>query len=324
MAKTIANKNIQAELKARTDAGIFDVVGEGAPVSGNTGEASGYNVCGMGSFYTDVVSGMKYVNEGTAVNLYWTPVSLLSSAYLSWVTDFRDGLGKAISDTAATATISGSGIRVFGQGIAETDSGLTVAIGENGPIASLITTDEAAHLAAIGVGITTSVPYQPDQHGPIVVEALVAMSAAITLRSLFIGFLGTVADALDPPVTGAATTLTLVQDDLAGLVFDAGLTDADGLFMPSNKSDAAASQTTASCDTGESFPAAGTYCLLRVEVLANGTMKCYKDKILIGTVVAALDVDEEVAPCLLVRSTSAATKTMLVKFFRTWGFRDNG
>lgn len=317
---TPAFKNVFGMAKSQIQEGIYNMAGDGAPISGNS-EASGYLVAGKGSVYQDTSNGTLWINEGDEENLYWTPLNIFQQDFIAWGTRFQDGVGKAVADTAATVTLVGSGIRIFGQGIAETDSGVTVAIGEDGPVASVITTDEAEHVAALGVGITTSVPYQPNTHGPITVDALVAMSSALTLRSLFIGFIGTAADALDPPVTGAATTLTLVQDDLAGMVFDAGLTDADRLYAPSNKSDAAATQTCASCDTEVDFPAAGTYTRLRVTIDAEGNMQCFKDGILVFEKEAALDVDEEIAPVLLIRSTSAATKTMLVKTFNAWGSR---
>jgi len=292
-----------------------------APLSGTSGTGAGVWAA-PGVLLRCTGNKVTYINEGTLASPYWTPVSFDQAGLLAWATDFRDGLGKAHADTAGTATLVGSGIRVHGQGIAETDSGLVVTIGEGGPVAALTTTDEAAHLAALSVGGTTP-PFQPDTHGPLVIDATVTMDTAITLRSLFIGFLGSIADALDPPVTGNATTLTLVQDDLAGLVFDAGLTDADGLFAPHNKSDEAATilTTATGVDCSTAFPAAATYQRLRVEMSAAGVMTCFADKVQITSIAAALDVDEEVAPCLLARSTSAAVKTMNITRFATWGSR---
>ena len=316
-------KNTQAMLRNWIDNGVVNICGSGARVSGTGSASTGKGVCGIGSTYTNTVTGVVYFNEGTALSPYWTPINLAHPSLLSWFSDFRDGVGKAIADTAATVTIPGSGIRVFGQGIAETDSGFTVAIGEDGPIGSLITTDEDAHLAALGVGITTSVPFQPDTHGPLVIDVLISMSSAITLRRLFCGFLGTAADALDPPATGATTVITLVQDDLAGLFMDSIMTAASRLFAPHNKSDEAATiaTTAAGVDTGVNLATAGTYQRLRVEISAAGVMTCFIDKAQVTQIEAALDVDEEVAPVLLVGSTSTATKTMLVKRFAAWGNR---
>jgi hypothetical protein len=295
--------------------------GVGAPVSGTSG--TGRGTAGTGSRYINRSNGAMYWNEGTAAAPYWTPVDLSQDVFLGVRTDFRSGLGKAVADTAASALIAdGSGVRVHGQGIAETDSGLTVAFAEGGPVASLITTDELEHTAALSHGDTTP-QFQPDTHGPLVIDCDIAMSSAITARSLFVGFVGIIADAIDPPVTGATVTATLVLDDLAGVIFDTGLTAAARLYAVHNKSDAAASQnvTTGGRDTGVDFPAAGTYCRLRVEISAAGAMTIFKNKVQVASVAAALDVDEEVAPVLLVRSLATATKTMLVKRFAAWGYR---
>lgn len=295
-----------------------------APLSGTSGTFAG-TYAAPGALLRCTANGVPYINEGTLASPYWTPVGGVTRhrGLLGYETDFRSGLGKALADTAATAVIAdGTGIRVHGQGIEETDSGLTVAFGEGGPVASLVATNEDAHLAAIGAG-DTAVQYQPDTHGPLVIDATVAMLSALTLRRFFIGFLGTAADALDPPATGATVTITLVQDDLAGLFFDVGLTNADGLFAIHNKSDEAATLATTATgvDTSTDFPAAGTYVRLRVEISAAGVMTCFANKVQIASIAAALDVDEEVQPSLLIGSTSAATKTMLAKHVAMWGSR---
>lgn len=329
-------RNLIAGLKSQVENGVVNIAGVGAPVSGigvysASGHggtiqtpATGIGVCGTGSQYINVSNGVVYFNEGIAEAPYWSPINLLQKGLLSWFSDFRDGVGKALADTAALATLVGSGLKIFGQGIAEIDSGFVVTIAEDGAIGTLTTTDEAAHLAAIGVGLTTSVPFQPDSHGPLIIDCKIAMSSAITLRSLFMGFLGTAADALDPPVTGSTVTATLVQDDLAGVIFDVGLTDVDRLYAVHNKSDEAASQnvTTSGRDTGVDFPAAGTYTRLRVEISAGGVMTIFKDKVQVTQIIAALDVNEEVAPILLVRSTSTAVKSMSLKQFDAWGNRN--
>lgn len=295
--------------------------GAGMPASGTSGTGAGTFAEPL-SLYVDTTTDVLYINEGTLASPYWSPINYRQRGLLAVETDFRDGVGKAVADTAASATVTGSGLRIFGQGVAETDSGLTVAFGEGGPVASMLTTDEAAHLLAIS-GFGSTAIMQPDVHGRMVIDATVAMSSALTNRAFFIGFLGTCADALDPAVTGSATTLTLVQDDLAGLFFDSGLTNADGLFAPYNKSDAAASiaTTATGVDCGVDFPAAGTYTRLRVEIAADGKMTCFKDKVQITSIAAALDVDEEVQPVLYVESNTTAVTTMLCKHFAAYTSR---
>jgi hypothetical protein len=307
-----------------TEGGATRLYGTTAPVSGPTGTGAG--VAANGSTYLNVNSKVLYVNETGAASPYWTPLGIDSHPnMLSWHCDFRDFAGKAHSNTDAVAILAGSGLRIHGQGIAETDSGVVVTAAEGGPTARLTTTDEDAHLVALSFGTTDSGagPLQPDTHGPMVAEATVTMVTALTLRRFFLGFLGTWADALDPPATGSTVTITLVQDDLGGLFMDAGLTAATAFFAISNNADAAATQTTASAAVSPAtvMPAAGTHIRLRVEIATNGTMYCFADRVLIATIPSAVDVTEEFAPVLLIGSTSAAVKAMDVRRFAAWGSR---
>lgn len=298
------------------------ILNAGAPLSGTT--VGSFIGAPNGAMVYDTTNEVVYINEGSATSPYWTPVSYDQPNLLAWHSDFRDGVGKAIDNTDATTLLAGSGLRVFGQGIAETDSGLTVAqTAEVGPVASLIATNQASHVAAIGVG-TTVLPFQPDTNGPHVIDVVISNLTNILTRAVFIGFAGAVADALDPAVTGSGTVVTLVQDDVAGILMDSRMTDAAGLFLPHNKSNEAASIDAAvdtTIDSGSDMAAAGTYQRFRVEISAAGVMTCFADKVEIGSIAASLDADEEIAPVLYIESTDANTKTLLVKRFATWGKR---
>ena len=305
-------------LQLESGAELLD--GSGAPVSGTTSATK----ADPGSLYMNVDNGVLYINEGTNAAPYWSPVSYDQPGLMAWHTDFRDGVGKAVTDTAALLVIPGPGVRVHGQGIAEAaDSGLVVAIDDQGAVAALSTTNETAHVAALSEGQTADVPFQPDQNGPLVIDVVASQNAAITDRAFFCGFLGTSADALDPAVTGSSTTLTLVQDDLAGIFMDSGLTDADGFFAPHNKSNEAATILTSATgvDLSTTMAAAGTYQRFRVEIDAAGVMTCFIDKVQVTRITASLDADEEVAATLYVESNAIAIKTMDVKRFAAWGNR---
>lgn len=293
-----------------------------APLSGTSGTGAA-SWAAPGALMRCTTTGVLYVNEGTLASPYWTPTSYGQFGLLAYATDFRSGLGSPIANTNAADVIAdGTGIRAHGSGIEQTDSGLTVAFAEGGPIASVIASAADARLVSLSHPGVLPI-YQPDTHGPIVIDADVAMSSALTLRRFFLGFLGTIADALVTPATGTTTTITLVQDDMAGLFYDAALTAAARLFAPHNKSDEAATIATnaTGVDTGVDFPAAGTYVRLRVEISAAGVMTCFVNKAQVTQIAAALDADEEIAPSLIVCSTSAATKTMLVKRVAFWGNR---
>jgi len=292
---------------------------EGAPSSGTNGTLVGY--VEPGNFLFDTLNGVLFCNEGTLGSPYYTPVGFDQRPLFGVHTDFRDGAGKADANTDAEAVIPGSGLRVFGDGIVETDSGLVVqAAGEGGRRARL--TANAADTKVAAVGMRAGV-MQPDQHQLLVLDTLFTNVSAITLRALFCGFLGTAADGLVEAITGATTTLTLVQDDLAGLFMDVGLTDGDRLFAPHNKSDEAASiaTTAAGVDTGQDMPAAATDIRLRVEISAAGVMTCFANKVQITQIAAALDVDEECSPVLYLASTSAAVKSIDVAHFAAYAYR---
>lgn len=290
----------------------------GAPSSGTSGTLAGF--APAGAFLQDTANGVLYVNEGTAASPYWTPAGLDQWPLFGVHSDWRDGVGKALADTAAAVILAASGVRVFGQGVAETDAGLVVqAAGEGGSAARLTTTDEAAHTIAIGMAAGVM---QPDQHQLLVVEAELTNVSAITNRALFLGFLGAAADALDPAVTGSGTDATLVQDDLAGLFFDTGLTDGDRLFGVHNKSNEAATQDlSADGDTSTDIAAAATYQRLRVEITAAGAMTAFVDKVQVYSQAAALDADEEVAPVLYLEANSAANASIDVRRFAAWAYR---
>lgn len=290
----------------------------GAPSSGTSGTLAGLAEAGAGLW--DTTNGVQYVNEGTRISPYWTPTSFDQRALLGVWTDFRDRAGKAVADTAAAAFLDGSGLRIFGQGVAETDSGLVVqTAGEGGSSGRLTTTDETAHTLAIG---TPAGIMQPDQHQLLVIDTELTHVSAITLRSMFIGFLGLAADALDPAVTCSTTTATLVQDDLAGVLFDTGLTDPDRLYGVHNKSDEAATQDlTADGETSTDVAAAGTYQRFRVEINAGGDMLVFVNKAQVYSKVRALDADEECSPVLYIQSLSTAVKSMDVRRFATWCYR---
>ncbi len=298
-------------------------VGDGPPDSGSTqgdcSAAQGFTE--RVDFYVDQNSGVIFANEGTLTTPYWTPVTVNQPNLFGVFEDFRDqSAAAAVSGTGAEVILP-SGVRVFGQGIAETDSGLAVqTAGEGGNVGRMTTTDEDAHTIAIGgeAGIM-----QPDQHKLLVVEAEVAQVSAITLRGGGIGFVGAAADAFDPPLTFATTTATLVLDDLGLLHFSAEYTDADRWYVAHNKSDAAASQDVSAGgrDTGVDHAAAGTYERLRVEVNADGDMTCFIDKDEVFFLEDALDDDEELSPVLWLESTSTATKSQDVRRYMHYALR---
>lgn len=312
-------KNQQAQAMNRIQFGALDFVGEGAPLSGTSGH--GINVCGKGSTYTNITTGVKYVNEGTAANPYWTPMTYNSPNLLAWWSDFRDSLGVAVADTNASVTLAGSGLRVFGTAQPVADGGLTVAQGQGGAVASMFCGATTEKLIALGVGGTT-VPFSPVNAGPLVIDATVAQLTALTLRRWFFGFVGTAIDAFISPATGATVTITNVEDNLAGLMFDVGLTQATKVMATHNKADDTPTLLVSATgvDTGVSV-VANAYNRFRVEIDNAGNATFFIDKIQVSRFALAVTPGTHLAPVLALHSTSAAAKTQLVKQFATWANR---
>lgn len=302
----------------------------GAPLSGTSGTLAG--VARAGGLLYDESNGVLFVNEGTALSPYWTPVGYDQAPLFGVNTDFRDQAGKAIADTGAAAFVPGSGLRIFGQGIEQTDSGLVVqTAGEGGSVGRLIATDQADHLAAIGMSAGVM---QPDAHQLMVIDVELAHVSAITLRALFVGFLGAAVDALDPAITFATTTATFAINDLVGVCFSVDLTDGDRYFTVAEAANVGGTQDlSAAGDTGEDVAAAGTYQRLRVEIGADGAARAFLDKADLGEIygptgagvhasgTVAGNPDEEYAPVVYLESTSAATKSADIRRFATWAYR---
>lgn len=294
--------------------------GSGFPTSGPASIlGTGAGKAGPGSLYFDTTRKTLWVNEGTKASPYWQPAggARQSGMWGVW-TDFRETQSTALTDTTAALFNASSGLRMFGAGQAINDAGsINNAAGEGGKTLRMTASATNPGIAAIG---TEAGVWQPDQHGLAIVEAKLTNVSAITLRGMGIGFIGTAADGLAPPITAATTVATLVQDDLALMHFNVGYTAASRLYLASNKSDEAASMTAQS--TGVDIAAAGTYQILRVEAgpLASDTtkvpMRAFIDKVYVGTIVDALDEDEEASPVLYIESTSAAVKSMDVQYFR--------
>jgi hypothetical protein len=301
------------------------------PVQSGTAAISG-TLAGIAETDTvvfDKTTKSMFVNEGTAASPYWTPISV--GANMTGVLDDMNALNVSTA-IAGTYGLTPAGIRVFGQGAAENDSGLipTTAV-EGGSVGLSTTTNEDAHLHALGspAGI-----FQPDTHGTCVVDVEWTAVTNITTRAGFVGFSGAAADALDPLMTYSSTTASFTADDLVGATFSSELTDADRWYTVSEKSNLAATQALGTTgNTSVDYPAAATYQRVRVEVRTDGTAYVWFDKTLFATVIAgasgggahasaiSYDVDEEFSPVAYIESSAASIRSTNIKRFMYWGVR---
>ena len=278
-----------------------------------------------------------YVNEGSLGSPYWTPANFSSPGLLAVYEDWRglpaDILGGAVPAITDTGTVNytSAGVRVCGLGLAETDAGLAAGTDIEGSNVGRITAtnEDAKGTALAGHSVAQ---FQPDTHAPLVIDVTLTNVSAITTRSLFVGFVGAFADTAVPPVTGATTTATFAPDDIAGLFVSTGLTDTDGIFGVSEKSNTAGTQTGLST-ADATLAAAGTYQRFRVEVQADGTTVGFVDKVQVvkikgatgaathSTSATALDADEEVIPLAVLGSLTTSTASADIKRFAYWGKR---
>lgn len=314
-------KNAQAMLANWVRNNVYHFVGEDAPLSGTDG--TGVNICGLGSTYIDTVTGVKYINEGSLTTPYWTPISFRQINLRGIYDDFRNPTGLAITDTS-TSYYTGGATRVFGLGIAQADSGFVATHGLEGAVGRLTSSASSNTPAALGYGGAT-VAFKPGTNGPLVIDVIQKQITSLAARRNFVGFLGTAADGLVSPVTGSTLTLTLVQDDVSGLLFDAGLTAATRWFAPHNKADEAASILTsaAGVDTGVDVTAAdtGAYQRLRVEIRRDGKMVCFIDKVQVTSIASSASLTVALAPVALVSSSTTTVKIADFKHFAAWACR---
>ena len=191
------------------------------------------------------------------------------------VRHFIDFLGAEIpvaTDVAYGTTAGGCNyylgdFKVLGD-LAETDTGV-LAIGKSGGYARISGNDENGK----GVGVFTDLVFSPVLNAPMAVEARLELQA-LTARSIFVGFMGTLADDVAEPVTSTGTTHTLVASHLCGFVLDSQLTAAAVWHCVYNGGTTTGATDSTTTTSGVSA-VAGESDILRVEVDPNGTARWY-------------------------------------------------
>jgi len=174
-------------------------------------------------------------------------------------------VGTLAADTAGEVALGD--FRVFGQGIAETDSGALIqngATGQSGVI-RLTTTNEAAHSLAVG----TSQSFSPALNGTMVMEARVN-APDLDTKTIFVGFSDDAAATAIAPATGATTTVTLSDSDLCGFLLDAALTSDEEWHTVHNGGTSAGVTDSTALTTGVDA-VAGEFDILRVEIDTTGS-----------------------------------------------------
>ncbi len=219
------------------------------------------------------------------------------------------GAEDIVSSTGATRFLP-SGFRIIGQGIAETDSGITVS--ETTPclngVGILTTTDEDLH----SCGITTALMFDCANMAPLVAECRVQFSDLDT-KQFFFGFSDVNADAqiLEDSLvnidTAAATTITLTASDLCGFLLSSEATDDEDWHAVYNGGSATGETTSANVDLDDDA-VAGDYQILRLEIDPNGTARWFIDNVLMKTLEGAVSTTTDMA-CQAILENLANTST---------------
>lgn len=165
--------------------------------------------------------------------------------------------------------------------LGETDTGV-VALGITSGAVRISGNDENGK----GVALTTDLVFSPALNGPLAVEARVQMQA-LTTRSIFMGFCGTIADDVAEPLTSVTTTHTLTASNLCGFVMDSQLTAAAVWHAVYNGGSTTGATDSTTTTTGISAVAA-EWDVLRLEIDNNGTARWYINGVLEKTVTNAV------------------------------------
>jgi hypothetical protein len=124
-----------------------------------------------------------------------------------------------------------------------------------------------------GVAIGTEAVFSPVLNGTLVLETRIEM-AALTTRSIFVGFGALNADDVAEPITSATVTHTFVDTVVAGFVLDSQLTAATAWHMPYKGGSATASTVSTAVNSGVIAVAAESD-VLRIEIDPDGRARWY-------------------------------------------------
>jgi len=225
-----------------------------------------------------------------------------------------------VAATAATRAFGGSGLRVIGQGIADTDSGITVgeADGLNG-VGILTTTNEDAH----SVGLTTGKVFDVGKMAPINIECRVQFPDLDT-KAFYFGLTDVNADAtiLEGEIgVAAGATLTLSASDLCGFLIDAEATDDEDWIMLYNGGTTTGQTTIASIDANNDAVAA-EWDILRLEVSINGTARWYVNGVLKQTVTGAVSTSTDLAVLAMIETRADSNEYAWIDYIAIEANRD--
>ena len=242
---------------------------------------------------------------------------------------FEDFVGAEwiVANTAASGQIGS--LRVIGDGIAETDSGVVnlESDGMSG-VAQLTTTNEDKHAC----GISTPIMWDVALMGTLVLEARVRLPAEAN-RAVFIGFSDVNSDDLsleDDLIHGNGTTTTLTASDLVGFHYSSEYTNADAWHTAYNGGTSTGETTSTSIECTGEDAVAGDFQVFRVELAPNGTAFFYIDgkpagnsaSVKASGISGAVSTSVDLAAMVVVESKTTTALTLDVDYVLVRGNRD--
>ena len=225
-----------------------------------------------------------------------------------------------VAATAATRSFGGSGLRVLGQGIAETDSGITVleSDGLNG-VGVFTTTNEDAH----SCGVATGTVFDVAKMAPIVAECRVQF-ADLDTKAFYFGFTDVNTDTTileGNQLVAASGTLTLSASDLCGFLLDAEATDDEDWIMAYNGGTTTGETTIANIDANDDA-VAGEFQILRLEIAPNGTARWYVDGVLKQPKTGAVSTTTDLALLAMIEARAASNEYVYLDYLYVSANRD--
>ena len=201
-----------------------------------------------------------------------------------------------IAETAASG--SSGPFRVVGQGVADTDAGITILEsdatggGLNG-VAQMVSPNASDNDA---IFFTTSMMFDVAKMGTIIAEARVRLPDLDT-KEVFFGFSDLNSDTHSMEgvlIHGTGTTTTLTASDLVGFHFSSEYTDDDDWHGVYNGGTTTGQTASGSTDLDKDA-AANTFQVLRLELAPNGRVDWYIDGVLKQTVAGAVSTSVDLA-----------------------------
>lgn len=241
---------------------------------------------------------------------------------------FEDFLGAEVPLLNTNTTDKVGSLRLIGEGVDETDSGLTILESDGlSGVAQLQTTNEGDHT----VGLCTGKIFDLALMGPVVLEARVRF-ADLDTKSFFFGLCDVNEDGSDLEtdiISGGTTTITLTASDLVGFFWDSELTDDEDWHTVYNGGSTTGETASGNIDVDDDA-VAGEFQILRLEVTNEGHAYWYIDGVRVGGTTAvqqnglagACSTTVDMAMLMMVSAKGNATETFDVDYVKFRASRD--